>query len=140
MPATIPDSHKDLLENPVYATLVTVMPDGQPQASVVWCTYDGTNVLVNTARGRQKAKNMEARPMATVLLVDPQNPYRYLEVRGSVELSEEGALDLINALAKAYKGVDQYYGDFAPAEMKGKETRVIGKISPKRVIAFPPAG
>ena len=140
MSAAIPDSHKDLVEGPNYTTLVTVMPDGQPQASIVWCSLDDGNVIVNTARGRQKEKNMTARPMATILVTDPENPYRYLEVRGSVEITEEGAMDHINAMAKAYRGVDSYYGGVAPAEMEGTETRVLCTITPTRVVAFPPKG
>ncbi len=138
MSVTIPDSHKDLLEESVYVTVATILPDGQPHLSVVWCDYDGQHVLVNTARGRQKDKNLTERPMATILAIDPENPFRYLEVRGSVELTEEGALDHINKLAKQYKGVDSYYGGVAPAEMKDQETRVLCKITPTKVIAFPP--
>ncbi len=136
MSAVIPEEYRDLLDEPIYVTVATVMPDGQPQLSVVWCSYDGEHVLVNTARNRQKEKNLLARPMATVMAIDPKNPYRWLEVRGSVELTEEGALDHINSLAKAYRGADAYYGGVTPAEMANKETRVICKIKPTRVIAF----
>lgn len=137
MSATIPDSHKDLLEKPVFVTFVTVMPDGQPQASVVWCDFDGEYVFLNTARHRQKDKNLTARPMATVLAVDPQNPYRYLEVRGQVaEVTEEGGVDHIDKLAQQYTGKQKYYGDFAPAEFADQETRVIYKIKPTKVVAF----
>ncbi len=134
MSTQIPNSHKDLLGAPVYVNLITVMPDGQPQASVVWCSYDGEHVLVNTAVGRQKEINMRERPMVTILAVDPQNPFRYLEVRGTVvTVTEEGALDHINALAKAYRNADSYYGGVTPAELAQKETRVIGKIKPTKV-------
>jgi PPOX class probable F420-dependent enzyme len=137
MSTSIPDSHKDLLGAPVYVDLVTVMPDGQPQASVVWCSYDGKHVLVNTAVGRQKESNMQARPKATILSVDPQNPFRYLEVRGTVEaITEDGAMEHINALAKAYRNADSYYGGVMPADMAEKETRVICKIKPTRVNAM----
>ena len=133
MSSQIPDKFKDLLENPVHLTIATVMPDGQPQLSVVWCSYDGEHVLVNTARGRQKDKNLTARPFATVLAIDPENPYRYLEVRGTVEMTEEGALEHINQLAKQYTGADSYYGGVSPAELAEKETRVICKITPTHV-------
>jgi PPOX class probable F420-dependent enzyme len=134
---TIPDTHKELLEKPVYVTLVTVMPDGQPQASVVWCDYDGTHILVNTARGRRKEKNMSERPMATILAIDPENSFRYLEIRGKVvEITEDGAIDSINKLAKQYTGKSNYYGDFAPAEWADKEVRVICKIEPTKVVPF----
>jgi len=140
MSASIPDSFRDLFDKEVYVTVATVQPDGQPQCTVVWCSYDGEHILVNTARGRQKEKNMSERPMATVLAVDPENPYRWIEVRGTVEITEEGGLDHINALAKAYRGVDKYYGGVAPAEMEGKEVRVLCKITPTKVVAFNPMG
>ena len=141
MSTTIPDDFKDLLDRPVYVNVATVMPDGQPQLSVMWCSYDGQHILLNTARGRQKEKNMSARPMVTILAVDPENPFRYLEVRGKVaEVSEAGALDHINTLAQAYAGKPSYYGGVAPAEQEGTETRVICKIKPTRVVAFNPMG
>ena len=133
MSTQIPDRFKDLLEGPVHATVATVMPDGQPQLSVVWCNYDGEHVLVNTARGRQKDKNLRARPVATLLVIDPENAGRYLEVRGTVEMTEDGAVEHITQLAKLYRGVDSYYGDVTPADMAEKETRVICKITPTRV-------
>jgi len=137
MSTPIPESHIDLLEGPVYVTLATIMPDGQPQASVVWCDYDGTHVLVNTAKGRQKEKNMRLRPMATLLVVDPGNAYRYLEVRGRVdEIAEEGARGHIDRLAMAYEGQPSFYGGVAPAEREGQEVRVICKIRPTRVRTF----
>ena len=137
MSATIPDSYKDLLEKPVVVTLATVMPDHQPQLSVVWCSYDGTHILVNTARGRQKDTNMTERPMVTILALDPENPYRYLEVRGTVaEVTEEGGVDHIDQLAQMYTGKSPYFGQVAPAEDKDKQTRVIYKIKPTKVVAF----
>ena len=131
---TIPNDFKDLLERPIVVTLVTLMPDNQPQATPVWFSYDGSHIWVNTARGRQKDRNMSERPQVTVLAVDPDNPYRYMEVRGTVdEATEDGALEHINSLAKRYVGRDDYYA--AMPEQRGKETRVIYKIKPVRVIA-----
>lgn len=136
MSASIPDSHRDLFDRPVVVTLVTVMPDGQPQATPVWCMYDGTHVIVNTARGRQKDRNMTRDSKVTVLAVDPDNPYRYLEVRGTVaEVTEVGAVDVINALSERYTGKTPYYGSNAPAELAQTEVRVTYKITPVRVIA-----
>jgi PPOX class probable F420-dependent enzyme len=133
MTETIPKSHLDLLQGPVYITLATVMPDGQPQATVVWCSYDDPYVLVNTLRGRQKEINMRERPMATILAVDPGNPYRYLEVRGAVEeMTEEGAIDHINALARLYTD-KPYYGGVAPAEQEKTDVRLTCKIRPTHV-------
>jgi PPOX class probable F420-dependent enzyme len=136
MSAAIPDSHKDLLEGPVYVTLATVLSSGQPHLSVVWCGFDGEHVLINTARGRVKDKNMTARPQATVMAIDPQNPYRWIEVRADVaEATEEGGVDHIHELSRLYMGKN-YYGDFAPAEAADKETRVIYKLKPNKVVAF----
>lgn len=128
----IPDSHRDLLEKAVVVTFVTLMPDNQPQATPVWCSYDGTHIWVNSTTGRQKDHNVRERPQVTVLAIDPKNPYRWLEVRGLVdEITEEGALDHINELAALYAGNPDYYS-FNPGQ-KGKETRVIYKILPQRV-------
>lgn len=125
----IPDDKLDLLERPIVCALATVMPDGQPQATPVWFHYDGAHIWINTARGRQKDQNMTQRPQVSVLVVDPENPYRYLEVRGEVdEITEDGALDHINALSKRYLGREDYYA-WNPRR-KGKETRVIYKIRP----------
>lgn len=132
--AAIPERVKDLLERPIVVTLVTVMPDGQPQATPVWFNYDGEHIWVNTARGRQKDRNMTDRPRVTILSVDPDNPYRYLEVRGEVvESTEDGAVDHINALSARYTGRKDYYG--GDEKRKAGETRVIYKIRPQRIVA-----
>ncbi len=132
MAAQIPESHRDLLDGPVVVILITVMPDGQPQATPVWCNTDGNTILINSARGRQKDRNLANNPKVTVFAMDPKNPFRWIEVRGTVvEITENGALDHINALAKLYVGADDYYS-FNPGA-KGKETRVIYKIEPVKV-------
>lgn len=134
MSAQIPDSHKDLLEGPVVVSFVTMMPDGQPQATPVWCLYDGSHILINTAKGRQKDKNVQDNPKVTVLAINPENPYSYLEVRGVVEeITTEGAEDTIDQLAKLYTGQDKYYGGAAPES--SREERITYKIKPQRVIA-----
>ena len=132
MAVQIPADYRDLLERPVFVTLVTVMPDGQPQATPVWCSADGDHVLINSARGRQKDRNMERDPRVTVVAIDPKNPYRWIEVRGKVvEITEEGAVEHINALCKLYTGIEDYY-DFATGA-KGKETRVMYRIEPQKI-------
>lgn len=128
----IPESHRHLLTDPVVVTLVTLMPDGSPQATPIWCGYDGTHILVNTAEGRQKDRNMTREPRVAISAIDPQNPYHWLEVRGTVaERTTHGALDNINALAQQYLGRDYYTG--RNAEMQGKETRVLFKIAVEHV-------
>jgi PPOX class probable F420-dependent enzyme len=129
----IPESHLDLLTGPVVVTLATVMPNGQPQATPVWCDYVDGYIRLNTAAGRRKDKNMSARPQVTVLAIDPQNPYRWLEVRGKiVDRTLEGAVDHIHSLSVLYRG-KRYYGESAPAEREYQETRVIYRLQPEKV-------
>lgn len=125
----IPGSHRDLLERPVVAVLATIMPDGSPQTSPVWVDYHDGYIRVNSAKGRQKDKNMRARPYVSLLLVDPENPYRYLEIRGRVtKITEEGAREHIDALAGKYTGEAR----FTP--QRPDEIRVIYYIEPTRVV------
>ncbi|HML23153.1 MAG TPA: PPOX class F420-dependent oxidoreductase [Aggregatilinea sp.] len=134
MAAKVPESHVDLLERPVFVSLATVNPNGQPQVTPVWATWDGHNVIVNTARGRQKDRNMQANPHVTVLAIDPENPYRYLEIRGRVvEMDEKTGLDVINQLSAKYRGNPDYYAPYP--ERRGMEQRVTVKIEPEKVNA-----
>jgi PPOX class probable F420-dependent enzyme len=134
MMTEIPESHRDLLNGRRVAALTTVMPDGYPQTTVVWCNYDGTHVLVNTMRGFRKEKNMRANPKVTLLCYDPHQPLRSLEIRGSVvEMTEEGALEHLDGLSELYTGGKPYFGTCAPAELKQTEVPVLCKILPTRV-------
>lgn len=136
MSVLVPESHQDLLQQPVNGVLTTMMADGQPQMSVVWADYDGRHVLINTTLERQKGKNMLSNPKVNVLLVDPQNGARFLEVRGEVqEITQEGAVAHADKQTRAYtNGVKQrFYGDIYPAEQQTKETRVLVKITPGKV-------
>jgi PPOX class probable F420-dependent enzyme len=130
MPQPIPGSHRDLFQKRAFGHLATLMPDGSPQVTPVWVDFDGTYVLVNSARGRQKDRNMRARPQVAIEILDPDNAYRYLVVRGRVvEMTEQGADAHIDELAQKYLGVERY-----PRRQAG-EVRVIFKISPDRVTA-----
>jgi len=136
MTVTIPDSHQDLLLQPVHGVLTTMMPDGQPQMSIVWVDHDGCHVLINTTLERQKGKNMVANPKVNVLMIDPQSVVRFLEVRGEVvEITQKGAIAHADKQTRAYTDNAQkcFYGDIYPPEQQEKETRVIVKISPKKV-------
>lgn len=136
--ASIPESYRDLFERPIYVILTTLMPDGQPQSTVVWADYDGQYVRVNVAEGRQKIRNMERNPKVTVIAVDPDNPYRWLEVRGTVEtMTDQGGAEHIEALSRKYNNGRAYYGDFAPAERRSQETRILIRIKPTKVFAYP---
>ena len=125
MAGVIPEKYVDLFSKKAFANLATVNPDGTPQVTPVWVDYDGTHVLVNSARGRRKDKNMETNPAVALSILDPDNPYRYLEVRGRVaEITEDGADEHIDKMAKKYLGQDKY-----PFRQPG-EVRVLFKIQP----------
>lgn len=137
MSETIPESHRDLIDGPNVITFTTIMPDGQPQSTIVWCNSDQEYVLVNTAAGRRKDKNVRNDPRVTIMSLDPDNDYRWLEIRGVVEeIVEEGAVDHIDELARLYMKTPGYYGHVTPAEQAKKEKRVIYKIRPEKVLAF----
>ncbi len=137
MTSLIPDSHRDLLNGPRVAALTTVMPDGQPQTTVVWCNFDGTYLMVNTMRGFQKERNMRANPRVTLLAYDPRDTLRALEVRGRVvEMTEDGALAHLDALSELYTGRTPYFGGCVPAELQERETPVLCKILPTHVVAL----
>ncbi len=134
MSAVIPASYRDLLEGPYVVTIGTLMPDGRPQLTAMWCTVEGDEVLFSTTKGRQKYRNLTRDPRATLLAFAPDNPYRTIEIRGTVEVSEEGGVELINRLAKLYRGKDEYYGGVAPASLRDQEVRVVCRLRPQRVI------
>ena len=128
MAAKVPDSFKDLFIKKAFAHLATLMPDGSPQVTPVWCDYDGTYVRVNTAKGRVKDNNMRRNGKVALTIADPDNPYRYLAVRGEVaDITQDGADAHIDSLAKKYLGKDKY-----PFRQPG-EIRVIYKIRPDKV-------
>ena len=112
----IPDSFLDLINGPVSAAFTTVMPDGQPQTTVVWCNYDGEHILVNTMSNFQKARNMRSNPKVTLFSYKRDNSLRYIEVRGRVvEMTEEGAVEHLDQLAELYVGRSPYFGEVIPA-------------------------
>lgn len=128
MADNIPDQFKDLFKKVAFAHLATIMPDGSPQVTPVWFDYDGNHFRVNSAKGRIKDKNMRRNRKVALSIQDPDNPYRYLGVRGEVvETTEQGADDHIDALAQKYLGKSKY-----PSRGPG-EVRVIYKIRPEKV-------
>lgn len=138
MSVTIPKSHLDLVERPIFGVFTTISPQGNPENTIVWFSWDGQYILVNTADGRRKLKNVRANPKVALTVLDPDNAFRWLDVRGEVvEIVEDVGYKNINAHARRYTGQDEYYGNAAPAELKGKETRLIFKIQPRRVVTFP---
>jgi PPOX class probable F420-dependent enzyme len=134
----IPPSHHDLVECPPVAALTTLMPDGSPQTSVVWCDFDGTHVRVNTMRGFQKERNMRRNPRVTLLCYDARKTARYLEVRGTVvDMTEEGAAKHLDELASKYAGRPmRYFGDAIPVKFAETEIPVLCLIQPTHVVAL----
>src|SRR5437879_8264268 len=131
MSAVIPEKYADLFEKQAFGNLSTLMKDGSPQVTPVWVDYDGKHVRVNSARGRLKDKNIARDPRVSLSIQDPENPYRYLEIRGKVvEATEKGADDHINSLAKKYLGKDVYHF------RQPREKRVIYKIEPQKFSAM----
>lgn len=136
MTIPIPETHRDLFQTPVHAILSTLMPDCSPQTSLVWVDYDGTHVLLNTTLERRKGRNMQANPRVTLLVVDPNNTSRWIEVRGRVvEMTTEGAEAHADLLTERYTlgRKHHFYGEVYPPEQKYKETRVIVRIEPVKI-------
>jgi PPOX class probable F420-dependent enzyme len=128
----IPKSHLDLLTNEkkAFLYLATQMPDGSPQLTPIWFNTTGKYILINSALGRIKDKNMRARPRVALCIQDPSNPYRYLQLRGKViSITTEGADEHIDQLAFKYRGVPKY-----PFRQEG-EQRVMYKIQVDKVDA-----
>lgn len=137
MSTEIPPAFLDLIDAPPVAALTTLMPDGRPQTTVVWCDFDGTYVRINTMRGFRKEKNMRGNPRVTLLCYDPHEPLRYLEVRGTVvEMTESGAMEHLDALGLRYTGIRPYFGGCVPAELAATETPVLCLIQPRHVVTL----
>ena len=129
MPDQIPEKFKDLFSKRAFANIATLMPNGGPQVTPVWIDFDGTHILFNSARGRRKDRNVRRDPRVAISIMDPDNPYRYLEIRGRVvAITEQGADEHIDRLAKKYLGVDKY-----PYRQPG-EIRVLYKVEPEHAL------
>jgi PPOX class probable F420-dependent enzyme len=129
--AAIPEKYRDLFNKRAFGSLATTMPDGRPQVTPVWIDYDGKHVIFNSAKGRQKDRNVRREPRVAMAIIDPDNPYRFLEIRGRVvEITEKDADAHIDKMAKKYMGKDKYPGR-APGEV-----RVIYKIEPEHTTSM----
>lgn len=129
----IPDSHRGLFDGYACVTLTTIMPDGQPQITPVWCNLDGPYVLINTMQGFRKEKNMRSNPKVTLLAFDPNQPLHSVEIRGIVyDMTLEGALEHLNQLTQLYmhKTDARFFGDSIPAELQATYIPVKIKIAP----------
>lgn len=132
--AAVPGDHVNLLQRPLVAALSTLLPGGRPQTQPVWYSYDAPCVLINTMRGFQKERNMRADPRVTLLVIDPDDSSRWIEIRGDVELVDDGAMAHLDELALRYAGVRQYFGGCVDATLAAVEHPVIGRITPARVV------
>ena len=134
MTISIPESHRDLLAGPVNTVLSTVMPDGRPQTTPVWCNLDGDVVLINTMKQFRKYKNMLLNPKVTLVAYRLEEPIRNIEVRGLVvEMTEQGALAHLNELTELYGGGQEFFGDSVDTELQHQFTPVKIRIRPNRV-------
>jgi PPOX class probable F420-dependent enzyme len=130
---TVPVSHVDLLTRPICGVFTTMGPDGQPQSSLVWVDFDGACARVNTTLERKKGRNLLADPRVSLLVVDPSNTGRFIQIRGDAELVREGAVEHLDALTRTYTRHPAYYGHVYPLEQQGRETRVICRIQARRI-------
>ena len=129
--SAFPDKYLDLFDKKAFGSFTTLMPDGSPQTTPVWVDHRDGEVWINSAKGRQKDKNVRRDPRVAVAIIDPDNPYRYVEVRGQVTaITEDGADAHIDAMAKKYLGQDKY-----PYRQPGEE-RVIYKIAIEKSIGM----
>jgi PPOX class probable F420-dependent enzyme len=129
----IPVSHRDLLTRPICGVLTTMGVDGQPQSSLVWVDHDGDCARINTTLQRQKGQNLLADPKVSLLVVDPDDTGRFLQIRGDAELVFDGTLEQLDALTRKYTRHPRYYGFVYPVEQQHRETRVICRIQARRV-------
>ena len=132
----IPASHAELIDGPYVVALATLMPDGQPQTTPVWCNRRDGFIFVNVMRGFRKEKNMRLDPRVCILAYDPAHPLHNLEIRGLVvEMTEAGAVEHNDELARLYLGKADatFFGDCIPAELRARYTPVRVKIAPARI-------
>jgi len=129
----VPASHLDLLARPICGVLTTIGSHGQPQSSLVWVDHDGACARVNTTLKRQKARNLLANPKVSLLVVDPDNTARFLQIRGDAELVTEGALEHVDALTRKYTPHPAFYGHVRPLAARVHDTRVIARIRARRI-------
>jgi PPOX class probable F420-dependent enzyme len=129
----LPASHLDLLARPICGVLTTLDAHGRPESSLVWVDHDGECARVNTTLERRKGRNLLADPRVSLLVVDPENTGRFLQVRGDAELVTDGALEHLDALTRTYTAHPRYYGFVYPLEQRARETRVTCRIHARRI-------
>jgi PPOX class probable F420-dependent enzyme len=131
MIGVIPQKYLDLFDKKAFGHLATIMPDGSPQVTPVWVDHDGKHVRFNSALGRVKDKNVRRNAQVAISMQDPDNPYRYLEIRGRVvEITETGADDHANKLSQKYVGKPVY------TKRSPSEVRVLYKVEPQKITSM----
>lgn len=133
MSAALSDRLKSLLDGKVFIVVGTAQPDGSPQMSPVWVKRDGDDVLFSTTVDRRKTENLRRDPRTTVVVLDPEQPYAYAEIRGTAELTTEGGQELIDELSVKYTG--KRYADFNPRAAQDAE-RVVVRVTPRKVLGM----
>jgi PPOX class probable F420-dependent enzyme len=132
----IPKSHLDLITGAYCVALTTIMPDGGPQTTPVWCNCEADYVLINTMRSFRKERNMRANPKVSLLAYDPRHPLRHIEIRGMVvEMTEENAFEHLDQLTQLYlnKPGAKFFGDSVPIELQSTYIPVRVKIAPTHI-------
>jgi PPOX class probable F420-dependent enzyme len=129
----VPPSHLDLLTRPICGVLTTVAPNGQPRSSLVWVDHDGTCARINTTLERHKGRDLAANPKVSLLVVDPDNTSRYIQIRGEAELVTTGAVEHLDTLTRHYTTHPRYYGFVFPVEQQERETRVTCRIMARQI-------
>jgi PPOX class probable F420-dependent enzyme len=129
----VPASHLDLVTGPNHGVLTTMGADGRPQSSLVWVDFDDECARINTTLERQKGRNLLANPKVSLLVVDPDDTSRYLQIRGDAELVTDGALEHVDALTRRFTRHPCYYGHVFPLGQRERETRVICRIHARRI-------
>lgn len=132
----IPESNLELIDGPYTVALTTIMPDGQPQTTPVWCNRKDEYIFVNVMKGFRKEKNMRLNPKVSILAYDPKNPLHNIEIRGCVvEMTEEGAVEHNDELTQLYLGKPdaKFFGDSVPTELQNQYTPVRVKIRPTHI-------
>jgi PPOX class probable F420-dependent enzyme len=130
--AALSDKLKQVLDGKVFVTVSTIQPDGSPQSSPVWVKRDGDELLISTTTNRRKYLNLRRDPRLTVVVLDPDEPYLYAEIRGSVEMTTEGGPELIDELARKYTDAPDYAG-WNPNS--GQDApRVVVRVIPRKIV------
>lgn len=129
----IPASHLDLLTRPICGVFTTMGVDGQPHSSLVWVDVDDECARVNTTLQRRKGRDLLADPKVNLLVVDPDDTARFIQIRGDAELVTDGAVEHLDSLTRAYTRHPRYYGFVYPVSQQARETRVICRIHARRI-------